>query len=216
MNAIEAGAEINRARAERIVHSASHMAWQVGPALEHLRRRRPIRPLAFHGYCLRPGPGKTLPANADAIPDRFARPEDIIEAALTCRDDDRAPRIAAVPSDDLARYGLFPKRLRKSASGPRLSGLKLASCTPLSGLLKARAGIRSEGEKDSSAGKCADHCCPLVLPARERCTSQSVIRFKFCGQSWATPLARLNPAAVLTKCDQEAVHPQSSCWRLIS
>jgi hypothetical protein len=93
------------------------VAWQVGSALEHLQRRRPIRPFAFHRHCLRAGPGEAFPANADAILDRSAVTEDIIEAALVCRDNDRARRKAPLPSDDSARYGLLPKKIEKVAAG---------------------------------------------------------------------------------------------------
>ena len=169
MNAIEAGAKINRARAERIVHSAGHMAWQVGPALEHLRRRGPIRPLAFHRDRLRARPGEAFPANADAIPDCLATFEDIIEAALASRDDDRARLIAAVPSDDLARYGLFPKKIKKVGQRPAVERIKVSQLHAAERVIegKSRRTVQ-EREKDTGAGKCADHCCPLVQPAQER------------------------------------------------
>jgi hypothetical protein len=184
MNAIQAGAKINRARSERIVHSASHMAGQVGPALEHLQRRRPIRPLALHRDSLRAGPGEALPANSDAIPERFAILEDIIEAALACRDDDCARLIAAVPSDDLTRDGLFPEKIKKIGQRPAVERIKVSQLDARERVIegKSRRSVQ-EGEKDASAGKFADHCCPLVLPARERCTSRGAIPFKFCGQS---------------------------------
>ena len=126
-------------------------------------------------------------ANADAIPDCLATFEDIIEAALARRDDDRARLIAAVPSDDLARDGLLPKKIKKVGQRPAVERIKVSQ------LYAAERVIEGEGrravqerEKDAGAGKCRGHRCPLVQPARERRTSRA-IPFKFCGQSWAAP-----------------------------
>ena len=101
------------------------MTRQVGAALEHLRRRRPIRPFAFHRDGLRAGPGKPFPANADAIADRFASGENIIETALARRNDDRARLIAAVPGDDLARDGLLPKNIEKIGQRPAVERVEV-------------------------------------------------------------------------------------------
>src|ERR1700756_317545 len=44
VDAVDGGSEIHGAGAERIAGAAGHEARQIGLALDHLRRRRPIRP----------------------------------------------------------------------------------------------------------------------------------------------------------------------------
>src|SRR5690606_26872370 len=62
VNAIEAVAEIKRARAERIVGAACHVARQVGTALEHLFRRTPVRPFLLGGDRLGARPAEAVAA----------------------------------------------------------------------------------------------------------------------------------------------------------
>src|SRR5690242_19854989 len=47
VDAVDGGAEIHRAGAERIARPARHEARQIGLALDHLRRRRPVGPLGL-------------------------------------------------------------------------------------------------------------------------------------------------------------------------
>src|SRR6186713_508602 len=49
VDTVERRAEIHRARAERVLDAALHVARQVGPAGQHLRRRRPVRPFLLGG-----------------------------------------------------------------------------------------------------------------------------------------------------------------------
>jgi len=49
MDAIKAGAEIEGARAERVVDTPWHETRQIGPSHKRFSRRPPIRPLAFGG-----------------------------------------------------------------------------------------------------------------------------------------------------------------------
>src|SRR5580698_7844868 len=72
VNAVECRAEIHRARAERIADTASHEMRNAGLPRDHLRRRRPIRPLFLRGDGLHPRPGKTGAADADAVAQRLA------------------------------------------------------------------------------------------------------------------------------------------------
>src|SRR5438067_640843 len=50
VDAEEGVAEIHGTRAEGILRSTLHVARQVGPAAEHLRRRRPGRPLLLRRH----------------------------------------------------------------------------------------------------------------------------------------------------------------------
>src|SRR5215472_18220593 len=47
VNAVDGAAEIHGACAERIAGTASHKTWQIGLALQHLCRRRPVRPFGL-------------------------------------------------------------------------------------------------------------------------------------------------------------------------
>ncbi|MEA2818447.1 MAG: hypothetical protein QOJ86_451, partial [Bradyrhizobium sp.] len=49
VDAIERGAEIHGASAERVLRAAFHVPRQVGTARQHFRRRRPGRPLLLGG-----------------------------------------------------------------------------------------------------------------------------------------------------------------------
>src|SRR5262245_13864743 len=100
------------------------MSRQIGPALQHLARRRPIRPFAFHRHGLCTGPGKSLAANPDAIFDRSPAPQNIVETSFTRRDNDRARLLAAVPGNDLARNGLRAKYIEKVGERPAIERIK--------------------------------------------------------------------------------------------
>src|SRR5215831_11377738 len=93
VDAVEGTAEIHGARAERIGRAAGHEARQVRRAGNHLRRRRPIRPLGPALDGLDAGPGETLAADADAVADRLAAAEDQVEIRVLRIDDDRARRL---------------------------------------------------------------------------------------------------------------------------
>src|SRR5215470_5327767 len=58
VDAVERRTEIHRARAERIVGTAGHVARQIGSAPEHLVGRRPIRPFTLHGDVVHARPGE--------------------------------------------------------------------------------------------------------------------------------------------------------------
>src|SRR5262249_6554766 len=74
---------------------------QIRPALEHLRRRRPIRPFTLARDLTDAGPGEAGPANPDAIADRSSVVLDQIEQALIGVDDDGATAFPTVIVDDL-------------------------------------------------------------------------------------------------------------------
>src|SRR5207237_4646875 len=79
VDAILAGAEIHGARAERVAGTAGHEARQIRLARDHFGRRMPVRPFRLAADGLHAGPGKTVAADADAIPNRTALAEHVIE-----------------------------------------------------------------------------------------------------------------------------------------
>src|SRR5439155_14790259 len=82
VDAVDGRAEIHRAGAERIAGAAGHEARQIGLALDHLGRRMPIRPLGLAGDLLHAGPGEAVAADADAVADRTAVAEHVIEIGV--------------------------------------------------------------------------------------------------------------------------------------
>src|SRR5215213_9818506 len=90
VDAVKRGAEIHRARAERVVGSAYHVARQVGPPSQHLSGRRPTRPFFLGSDGLDAAPAETVPANTNAIADRLSVSENVIEPPLLSVDDNSA------------------------------------------------------------------------------------------------------------------------------
>src|SRR4249920_154148 len=72
VDAVDGGAEIHRAGAERIAGATGHEARQIGLALDHLRRRRPVRPFRLARDVDETLPLESLAADADAIAQRAA------------------------------------------------------------------------------------------------------------------------------------------------
>ena len=99
-------AEIHGARAERIARAAGHEARQIRLARDHLRRRMPVRPFLLAGDGLRAGPGEAFAADADAVADRAAVAEHVIEIGVGRIDHDRARRLAGVVGHHLAAEAL--------------------------------------------------------------------------------------------------------------
>src|SRR5215468_3921151 len=96
VDAVFARTEIHGAGAERIAGTAGDEARQIGLARDHLRRRIPVRPLRLAADRLYAGPGETLTADADAVADRAAAAEHVVEHSIAGIDDDGAGRLAAV------------------------------------------------------------------------------------------------------------------------
>ena len=67
VDAVDRLAEIERARAQRVAGAAGHEPWKIRLALDHFRRRRPIRPLRLLGYLHQPRPLKAVAPDADAV-----------------------------------------------------------------------------------------------------------------------------------------------------
>src|SRR5258707_14507120 len=81
VDAIDGGAEIHRAGAERVAGSAGHEARQIRLTGDHLRRRRPVRPFGFSRDVEKPLPLESFAADADAIAYRTAVALDQIKMA---------------------------------------------------------------------------------------------------------------------------------------
>src|SRR5580693_825859 len=92
VNTVDGATEIHRARAERIARTAGHEPRQIGLALNHFRRRTPIRPFLLARYLLQAGPGEALAADADAIAKRPVVGLNQVKEAAFGVDNDRARR----------------------------------------------------------------------------------------------------------------------------
>src|SRR5262245_49677316 len=66
------------------------MVWQIGPAAQHLLRRRPVWPLALVGDLTDAAPGEPCLAHSDRIAQRLAVAEYEVEPALSRADHDGA------------------------------------------------------------------------------------------------------------------------------
>src|SRR6202007_2867940 len=75
-------AEIHRTRAQRVAGTAGHEARQIGLAIDHLRRRMPIRPLGLAGDLLHAGPGETVAADAHPVADSATIAEHVIKIGV--------------------------------------------------------------------------------------------------------------------------------------
>src|SRR5215470_1562817 len=103
MNTIERRAEIDCPRAQWVLDAAFHVTRQVGPAPEHLRGRRPVRPFLFGRYRSCSRPCEADAADADTIADCLAWAGDIVEPPLAGVDNDRTWSVVGRQSDGLAR-----------------------------------------------------------------------------------------------------------------
>src|SRR6185436_5340999 len=88
--------QIHRTRAERIVEATGHMARQIRPPPQHLRRRRPARPFLLRGDAVGSAPAEAVAADADAVAQRLTVGEHQIEPALGGVDVNRTRGVIAV------------------------------------------------------------------------------------------------------------------------
>src|SRR5215813_10905877 len=70
VNAVDRGAETERAGAERIAGAARYPARQVGVPADHLRRGRPVRPLLLARNSEQAGPLESVARGSDAVAHR--------------------------------------------------------------------------------------------------------------------------------------------------
>ncbi|MBA7468299.1 hypothetical protein ES707_03542 [subsurface metagenome] len=153
MDAVHGRAEIHRACAERIVDAALHVARQVGPAGQHLRRRGPVRPFLLGGDPVHPAPAEAVAADADAVAQRLAVREHQIQPALAGVHYDRAGGVVAVVHDGGAGNGIGagPEEVRAAAHD--------VAAVELLGEGAARHG-RQQCDGGNRRGKKPDHWSP--------------------------------------------------------
>src|SRR5579883_52633 len=101
VDAIDGLAKVERPRAERIAWPAGHEARQVRLALDHFRRRAPVRPFLLAADLLQSRPLESVAADADPVADRAVFPLDEIKETLGGDDDDRARRLVGPIENDL-------------------------------------------------------------------------------------------------------------------
>ncbi|BAR54742.1 hypothetical protein NK6_1558 [Bradyrhizobium diazoefficiens] len=152
VDAVDGRAEIHRAGAERIAGAAGHEARQIGLALDHLGRRMPIRPLGLAGDLLHPGPGEAVAADADAVTNRAAIAEDVVQIGVRGIDDDRSGRLLGRERDLLAAQvrrqlcrrgvGLLLGRERGDRHRPAIGANRRLPCLDRSGRGGTTDGFR--------------------------------------------------------------------------
>jgi len=101
VDAIFGVAEIKSARSHRVAFTAGRKAWQVRLARNHLWRRMPVWPLAHTADALSARPGEPIPADADAVAQRFTVAEHQIEKGVRCVDDYGASGLGRDVGDEL-------------------------------------------------------------------------------------------------------------------
>jgi hypothetical protein len=101
VDAIFGVAEIEGARSHWVAFAAGRKARQVRLARDHLFRRMPVRPLAHTADALSARPGEPIPADADAVAQRFTLAEHQIEKGVRCVDDDGASGLGRDVGDEL-------------------------------------------------------------------------------------------------------------------
>src|SRR5688572_11352698 len=102
VQAIERGADVEGAGAQRVLRAALHVGREVRNALAHLGRRSPIGPFGLAGDLVRTRPGEAVTADADAVLQRLALREHQIEPAFGGLDDNRAHLELGFVRNDLA------------------------------------------------------------------------------------------------------------------
>ena len=137
VDAIDGGAEIHRARAQRIARAAGHEARQIRLTLDHLGRRMPIRPLGLARDLLHAGPGEAVAADADAVADRAPVAQHVIEIGVRRIDDQRSRRFLGGEGDFLPaqvrrelrrpEFRLFIRRQRGQHHRPAVGALRKAA-----------------------------------------------------------------------------------------
>ena len=141
MNAEHCAADVNGPRPERIANAALHMARQVGTAADHLRGRRPARPFALVCDLMRARPFEAWASDADAISQRLAVSEHIIEPPLRGRNDDRAGPFVTGIGHGLARNG--------GGARPRVAR-RLSAAEKVGEEIRPRRSGAGQGKADDS------------------------------------------------------------------
>jgi hypothetical protein len=145
---------------------------QVGAALQHLRRRRPIRPFLLGCDLFLAGPGEAGLADADAVADGGAVVLHEEQEALRRIDDDGAGRFGAVIADDLLEE--FRIDRARVDGGHLLDGL--AARIEVGGRTRRRHGAAAaEQELDEAAAEIGVGVGRSVLRLRAFGRSRSLV-----------------------------------------
>ena len=151
VDAIDGAAEIHGAGAERVAGAAGHEARQIGLAGEHVAGGCQSGHSALLGDRLHAGPGEAFAADADAVADRLAVAEHVVEIGVRRIDDDGAGRLAGRIVDDLApqprgqleRVGCLP---RPAALAATCGGAALRAAASEEGKQRQRRGGGGSGK----------------------------------------------------------------------
>ena len=154
VDSVDRVAEIDGARTERVALAAGHPPRQIGLARDHLLRRRPVRPFRLAGHRLRARPGETVTADTDAVADRFAVAEDVVEMGLRGIDDDGAGREIGRIADHLAVH----------LGGEIGTDIDRVRCLALRHRCKRRPGIARRGRGDRRRGAEPIHRATVRMP----------------------------------------------------
>src|SRR5579871_3176832 len=153
VDTIERRAEIERPRPERVLDTATHVSRQIGPARDHLPRRRPVGPFPLGRNAVHPAPAEAVAADPDAVAQRLALSEHQIEPPLGGVDDDGAGRIAGG-----VHHGLARDRARAAAEEIRAAAHDVAVIPEL-GLSLAR---RCHQQHCNNCANNPHHCFPQL------------------------------------------------------
>src|ERR1039457_3048797 len=102
--------------------AAGDHARQLRLARDHLLRRIPVRPLGLARDMLHARPGEALATDADAVADRLAVAEHVIEGGVRGIDDDGAGRLGAGVGDGLPLQARIELRVCVLLGGRILRG----------------------------------------------------------------------------------------------
>src|SRR5262245_13380443 len=94
--------DVHRARPKWITGTARGHAWQIRLSSKHFRRRIPVRPFGLALNRPHSGPGEAFATDADAVTDRLAATEHVVEISVRRIDNDGTRCLAAAVADDLA------------------------------------------------------------------------------------------------------------------
>src|SRR5262245_6592401 len=123
------------------------MTRQIGPTLQHLPGRRPIRPLALVGHLVDAAPGVAGLADGDGIAQRLAVAEHEIKSALGCADHDGAGLLIGGIAHHLARDRGTEQAREKRAAAARIAVVRMS---------RGRRGGSAQHGDDPSRYDCDD------------------------------------------------------------
>src|SRR6185437_13696798 len=157
VNPIERRAQIDGAGAQRVIDAARHVARQVGPPRQHLRRRCPARPFLLGGDAVDAAPAKTVAADADAVAQRLAVGQHQIKPPLGGVHHNGARRVVAVEIDGGAR--------NRADAGHEI-GAASHDIATVETLGLRQPGSDRQGERRHHKHKSPSHVVPHAKPVK--------------------------------------------------